>query len=250
MMSGEKFFIESGEIHHLIEQHNSTLREGDMFIISPNVYHGFKRTPNTPCAHRDILIGETLLKELCDCFSPNLFVALNKKPYHFLHLNEQNLSTLNSLIHQFHKTTKHFKQVEDINEIDTITTVKFIITNILSLFFFSSSEQSTVTPNIIEQLNNKLSLSVYKNQSINDVLDEFHYNKSYLCRIFKEETGLTMTEYVNKIKLKRAINLLLYTNMSVSTIVIQLGFSSESYFFKLFKKHYGISPLQYRKLKI
>ena len=70
---------------------------------------------------------------------------------------------------------------------------------------------------------------------------------SYLSRIFKEETGVTVTAFVLDKKLETARNMLEYSEYPVSWITNTLAFPSESYFCKVFKEAYGTPPARYRK---
>lgn len=69
----------------------------------------------------------------------------------------------------------------------------------------------------------------------------------HLCRIFKEETGKTITQYVNEKKIGEARQLLEQTSLSVIQISLQLDFSSQNYFQYIFKKITGMTPTAYRK---
>lgn len=75
-------------------------------------------------------------------------------------------------------------------------------------------------------------------------------NYSYFSRYFKKLTGKTFVEYVNYIRLTEAEKLLLTTDFNVTEIAFATGFSSSSYFIKVFKKEKGISPNQMRKVRI
>ncbi len=72
-------------------------------------------------------------------------------------------------------------------------------------------------------------------------------SSSYLSRIFKEETGVTVTAFVLDKKLETARNMLEYSEYPVSWITNTLAFPSESYFCKVFKDAYGTPPARYRK---
>ena len=239
----EIFYVEAGSINHLIEQKEQVLYDNDLFFIIPNVYHGFKRFEGVACTHRDILIGESLLKEVCTFHSPTLFAEITSTPYIHIKPSRNDIATLNEYISKYYQ----IRNSNDINKTQLFTMVKLIVSYLLGLLYISNTDRYLTPTNTIDQLYTHLSLSVYNEQSISEVLDKFHYNKSYLCRIFKEHSGITMMEYVNKIKLERATNLLLYTDIEISRISMQLGFSSESYFFKKFKAQYGVTPLQFRK---
>lgn len=75
---------------------------------------------------------------------------------------------------------------------------------------------------------------------------ELGVNRTYLCKLFAEETGLTIHQYVTQIKMEEARRLLEVTRKPVSEIAAYLGYSSQSYFQKVFKSLYAMTPGQYR----
>ncbi|MBR4627075.1 MAG: AraC family transcriptional regulator [Ruminococcus sp.] len=72
-------------------------------------------------------------------------------------------------------------------------------------------------------------------------------SSAYLSRLFKKETGCAFGDHVNKLKIEEAAALLLYTEYTDTEISALLGFSSQSYFIKIFSKYIGTTPKQYKK---
>lgn len=72
-------------------------------------------------------------------------------------------------------------------------------------------------------------------------------NPDYLSRIFREQTGKTIMEYVRKEKIGLAKNQLIYSPYSLEEIAYYLGFGSQSHFGKVFKEETGMTPRQYRE---
>ena len=72
-------------------------------------------------------------------------------------------------------------------------------------------------------------------------------NRTYLCRMFREETGKTVQDYVTNLKMDEARRLLDATAKSVAEIGAYLGYSSQSHFQRVFKKVVGVTPGDYRK---
>ncbi|WP_068786261.1 helix-turn-helix domain-containing protein [Paenibacillus phocaensis] len=70
-------------------------------------------------------------------------------------------------------------------------------------------------------------------------------NPSYLSRIFKEETGMTFSEYVNRVRIDASCKLLESGRYSVKQVSVQVGFSTYNYFFKVFKEWTGMTPQAY-----
>ncbi len=74
-----------------------------------------------------------------------------------------------------------------------------------------------------------------------------HISHSYLCKIFKEKTGITLKYYLTSLRLNHSLALLKATDLSIKQIAYQSGFSDEFNFMKSFKKHFGTTPSLYRK---
>ncbi|GFH41520.1 AraC family transcriptional regulator [Lactococcus hodotermopsidis] len=83
--------------------------------------------------------------------------------------------------------------------------------------------------------------------SLDSISHEVFVNKSYLCRIFKATTGLSVHDYINNERIKIAKSLLATSDDSIETISGKCGYSNKSYFERVFKKHMEISPYKYRK---
>ena len=75
----------------------------------------------------------------------------------------------------------------------------------------------------------------------------FYTNRSTLCKAFKEETGKTVTAYINQKKTDLAKRLLLETDKTVDALAESLSFDSTAYFCSFFKREAGVTPLAYRK---
>ena len=73
-----------------------------------------------------------------------------------------------------------------------------------------------------------------------------NYTKYYLSRKFKAETGVSMSEYMNRLKIAKVKKLLDSSDETIEGIAASLGFCSGSYFARIFQKMEGISPADYR----
>lgn len=89
-----------------------------------------------------------------------------------------------------------------------------------------------------------------QNISISDMASLMNVTEQYFCRYFKNFLGISFTEYVNEIKVRKAARDLVFTNMSVCEIAQKHGFANTGYFFKNFKKKFSMTPAQYRKEQI
>lgn len=70
----------------------------------------------------------------------------------------------------------------------------------------------------------------------------------YMSRLFKEKTGVNFVDYLIEAKMRRAAELLLHTAHALTQISEETGYSNEQNFSRAFKKYFGVSPNEYRKL--
>ncbi len=83
--------------------------------------------------------------------------------------------------------------------------------------------------------------------SVDQLSERFFMSKSYLCRIFREVTNFTISEYVNLYRIAASKEYLVDERYSMTEIANLLGYDSLTYFERVFKKQMSISPLQFRK---
>lgn len=81
-----------------------------------------------------------------------------------------------------------------------------------------------------------------------NVANYCHFNVKYLNRIFKQETGQTLLEYIHDVKISEAERLMTETDLSLEDISEQLGFSNVQYFNTFFKRITSMTPGFYRNL--
>ncbi|MDF2925494.1 MAG: response regulator [Paenibacillaceae bacterium] len=79
------------------------------------------------------------------------------------------------------------------------------------------------------------------------VADHVYLNPAYLSRLFKKETGLSLTEYIIAARINRTKTLLTTSNIKIGDIGASVGYDNFSYFTKIFKKMAGVTPQEYRK---
>ncbi|THF76389.1 AraC family transcriptional regulator [Cohnella fermenti] len=86
--------------------------------------------------------------------------------------------------------------------------------------------------------------SPYRLEELSQAL---HLSPYHLAHLFKEATGISITEYISARRIHQSIQLLTTSNKPISLIAEEIGLSNTSYFCKLFKEHMGSTPHQYRK---
>lgn len=87
-----------------------------------------------------------------------------------------------------------------------------------------------------------------ENIAIDEIAGYVNVSKYYLCRIFKEVMGITMVEYINFRRCRKAHRLLQKGNMSIGQVAEVCGFDNMSYFSKIYKKHMNMLPSEQKKI--
>ncbi len=84
--------------------------------------------------------------------------------------------------------------------------------------------------------------------TIDEIAKQAGYSKYHFHRIFKNNIGISISDYIRQRRLARASSALLYTNLRILDIALQNQFESQEAFTRAFKKYYRFPPGQYRKL--
>lgn len=120
-----------------------------------------------------------------------------------------------------------------------------IFTKIININFNNSfkNKYSKKVADSIDYINKNL---FNQSLSLTDIAENINVHKVYLCRIFKEETGENVTQYILKARIEKSKEIILSTNYKLYEISDKLGFNSPQQFSILFKKVTGITPNQFR----
>lgn len=89
--------------------------------------------------------------------------------------------------------------------------------------------------------------SHYKDVTLEELAENFHLSTPYLSKYIKEHTGITFQETVKKARMKKARSMLRETNQTVESIAADVGYETVEHFNRLFKKTYGMTPVQFRR---
>ena len=100
--------------------------------------------------------------------------------------------------------------------------------------------------NYVEKTKEFISRNLRKKIVIKDIADKIAISPEHLSRVFHEQEGITIQQYILKERINAACNMLRYSEYEISIISNYLQFSSQSYFTKVFKQHIGETPKQYR----
>ncbi|MCM3766093.1 AraC family transcriptional regulator [Neobacillus niacini] len=138
--------------------------------------------------------------------------------------------------------------------IDTLPWYLEIATHtfIAALYYMIRCQKIEISANphkskVVEQIKENI-LENYKNEISLDYLAQFvGHSKNYICKTFKENTGMTINLFHNKVRIDKAAELLVNSNLDIAEIGSNVGYNNIYHFIKTFKKIVGTSPGNFRK---
>ncbi len=139
---------------------------------------------------------------------------------------------------------EYLKNLQNYNTIDDLCYAlnEVLTTFIDSMFPLQNDKKNTA----IQQAMRYIKKHYSSNITLMDVAEHVHLTPTYFSRLFKQETDSTFKEYLTTIRLEESKRLLQSTDYSLLDIAIATGFEDQSYFSRVFKKHTGVTPSQFR----
>ncbi len=123
-----------------------------------------------------------------------------------------------------------------------------LATNMLRKYAMLVNNHSTKDySSLVAKCTDHINLNYRKKISLEIMADYCNVTPGYLSAQFHKETGMTLTEYIHSVRIKRSTMLLNSTSNSIQAIAEQCGFPDSNYFTRVFKKVKGMSPNEYRK---
>ncbi len=249
----EFIFLESGNLCIIDDDDEIQLNENEIYFFSPITRHGYYNTENNT-SHiitcRFYLHGDEIYK--FHKYHTTL-THIEKKVLFKMHTNTNNpISKLitvnnNSDISDF-STNKHsiysnfnlllasfLERIPSHNKIP-IPNITFSVEN-------KEENNTTITDKIIFYLKS----NIYHHITLENIANELNYSVSWIKTNFKNEIGIGIIEYFNKIKIDKAKELL-KMDIKIGKVANILNFSDHTYFNRLFKKYTGFTPSEYRKI--
>ncbi len=131
---------------------------------------------------------------------------------------------------------------------DPDTKSKMMVDMVLKYSELITRQISQNYPETIQKVFIYISNDLAGNLSLKYLADRLNINASYLSDLFKKEVGMSLTAYIHQQRIKKAENLLRNSKLNINEIAQSVGILDLSYFTKLFKKHTGQTPSEYRRL--
>ncbi|MCH4163151.1 MAG: AraC family transcriptional regulator [Lentilactobacillus diolivorans] len=237
-----------GTIYLQVDNQHYTVQEGEIFALPPYHHlHGYKESPkDTQYFWFHFFTKPHGLKSLkIDKYDNKKIQSFFKK--------EQAVLPLQSKMPSLEKVFILSNQILDVakNNYFTSMSVDYLLTTLIielsenyykSLLGTPISEEEARIDGIKEWIRANLSEKL----KVSEVADAFDLNPHYLVRIFKQQANQTVIQYINRLKLQQAKELLLRTNLPIKQIASMSFYPDEKRFMKVFKENLFLTPSEFR----
>jgi len=103
---------------------------------------------------------------------------------------------------------------------------------------------------IVTKIINYIKINFTQDILVKDLAAKYNISPNYLSAVFKQETGQTLSKYIENIKIEKALQLLRDTKTNIADIARSIGYIDTHYFYRVFKKVMHMTPIEYRKQKV
>ena len=250
--SWELIYVNSGTIISSTDKRNAELTQGQIVFNRPKSYH------NTVCNGKT---GAVIFSMIFDCAEKEI-EAFDEM---MITVPTEAMQILKKLIDECNKTY-NISIYPLSKRPDAPFGGEQIIKNYLEVFLLLLTREKNESlyhydkksKNLPELRKNSLSEEIceylhdhlYEKVTLDMLSEHFHFGKVYLCDVFKKNIGITIISYHTDLKINEAKRLLRESEATVTEIADRLGFESQSYFTRCFKKRTGYPPQVFRKALI
>ncbi len=245
----ELIFIDKGSLNISADNFNGTLSQNQLIIHKPNEIHSLSTENST--APSVVIIGFECSSDVLHPFSSSPITLSDEHIKRLTSVLTEGLSLYEPPYDipntEYMKKRKVFPFGADQmvrNELEAFLIT--IVRDFLHEKKLVHSSMNTSNGNI-KAIHQYITENYNTNITLDNLCFIFGTNKTTLCKIFRQEYGETILNYVNSLKIKEAKSLLRKGQLSVTQISEQLSYNSVHYFCRQFKKATGQSPTQYTR---
>lgn len=242
-------YIVSGSGEQSVNKHKMEYKTGDLFLLTPDDYHTFNVKSTTEfllIRFNNIYIQKNQFDSESIQRMEFILQNANHKPECILYHKSDKLlvkAIAEGIIREYVNRNLYNRELVQ----QLINTIILIVTRNVA-----AQLPQCVTENTDEKALDILqyiqcNISNPQKIRVEKISKHFNISESYLGRYFKKQTNETMQQYIMNYRLKMIENRLLYSDLRITEIASELGFTDESHLHKFFKKQKGISPTEFRK---
>ncbi len=252
----EMMYVYDGHITHHIGSDTVYLRKGDILLMAPEVNHSVDECSPGDIAVNIMISTDFLTRDFVQMLSSNYLFssfmiptdkAQEQKLQHpgYIYFPSGDDETVSSTSADI--MCEFFDP--DISSASTIKCLLVVLFNALFRLWKRNGgkveTRNDMDNNDIWQIAQYIE-SNYSTATLNEAAYRFNYDPYYLSRLIKKRLGHNFTELKHRVCMDQAKYLLLHTSASIQEVAQQIGFSNMSYFYKLFSKHCGMTPAEFR----
>ena len=196
--------------------------------------------------HNEIFKVKNLVQEI---FSEELV-----KKYGSAYLRIMWIRILNLLLHHYERRGRNAAEIEKMlqnyNLLDRIQSLQEIRQKIIEMVMECVSTESVADANArskIQMAIGYIQEHFAENLTINVLAEHYGMSPNYFSSMFKKEMSRSAVNYITELRINQARGLLYHSELSVVDISKKVGYEDSQYFFRVFKKYLGMTPLQYRE---
>ncbi len=236
----EVFLIESGRTAHWINGVSQSLQPGQIAFLRPRDVHAFCADRTEGCQIINVMFRTETAQHLAaryrDTVGGRLFDATSPLP-DMQALGPDAFARAKTVALQLQTADRSLARIEE-----------FLLVLANRVVFEGVPDTNSVPRWFSEACNAAQTREVFRKGAAG-FIKAAGRSHEHVCRTCKSATGLTPSEYVNRIRIDHAAQLLRSDEAAIEDIVEECGFENLSYFYRLFRKQYGTTPKAYRKAK-
>lgn len=255
-------YVASGRGIHVIGEKEYEVKKGDLFLINYNIPHEFRSLHYLKaqpliinnCVFKPEFIDTTMAecKNFYDIGKHLLFRSLFPKDietnidFKLIDVDTKDIEEI------YKKMNREFTHKED----GYIELLRLYVTELM-LIIFRTMRKSEQTPSkeatgnlmIVDKIIEYLKDNYCQSLNLQDLSMMVFLSPNYISRLFKEFTGLTLTDYIQSKRIEEACRLLKETNKKIIAITEEVGYKDQKHFQQVFKKITGVPPSTFRRQK-
>lgn len=237
----ELYFLVSGQRRYFIEDTLYDVEVGDLMIIPKAKLHRSLTKGNGPHARYVVYFDEKMVDALVNRIGAENYEKLLE--FRKLQLPPEVFRQVRAGLEQMcaeKQAPDEFSHVVD----------TYILENILLLALrYGVPKAPVVEKNVskMQEVAHYINKNLASHISLKDAANVAHMEATYFSKAFKAATGEGFQEYLTKVRLQKAEQLLEHSDLPVSRVAEACGFSAANYFSDVFRRWKGLSPSQYRK---
>ena len=233
----ELSLVVAGEVELYFNRHCYTLRRGDIAIKNAGTPHAEVSNPLNPV--EQICIGVSGIH--LPGYKPNQMISDTASPI---------ISTGDSfeyLMQSARYLMKLCEKTEQSNEQVREAVLKGFLSVVYNLLSSEDSRSETVKGHkIVQEVIAYIDKNYHRKIDLEALAKQFYISPFYLSRKFKQETGYTINQYVVNRRIGEAECILIFEDMSVKEVAQCCGYNNLPYFYTVFRKYTGCTPIEFR----